>query len=438
MLIGIILKRAVAGLKIAHLRIIDSANEFLTRAAASRVVPGLYRRETRIYGHFCGYALLLPVLTAITFCGCVSVALAQEQAEIQATAESAATPSAFNDNGLIAGAGKVLFPALSRDSIDRLFDSLRASSGFVPQPLRESQIVDPHTAGIWAGTKTFVDSKIGEIVLRFRPTAEARLARANGQGGTLAEWFDVKLSVTPQRLIFAHSLAVDKFARRGLEAKFVEVKRDRSVTEYIEAGREAGLYIAVPAPIRAEVEKAWGVMICPRTYTITPVKNSTETRLELSRSPYELVEVKFPLSANVQARMSSATKLERLSIKLALSSGLPSTQDSEEEVTSLLPIAQLAYRPTSDFDFIKLPIQERGLREGYLTTVSMTTMMGHRRQQHHSHVLYVERIDEPSPVSVIVRAHRPARDEGTCYVVAEQRSMWNRYDKVAPPSELKN
>jgi hypothetical protein len=107
-------------------------------------------------------------------------------------------------------------------------------------------------------------------------------------------------------------------------------------------------------------------------------------------------------------------------------------------VTSLLPIAQLAYRPTSDFDFIKLPIQERGLREGYLTTVSMTTMMGHRRQQHHSHVLYVERIDEPSPVSVIVRAHRPARDEGTCYVVAEQRSMWNRYDKVAPPSELKN
>jgi hypothetical protein len=298
-------------------------------------------------------------------------------------------------------------------------------------------VVDPHTAGIWAGTKTVVESSIGEIVLRFRPTAEARLQRASGEGSTspLAEWFDVKIDITPQRLIFTHPLAVDRMARAGLEARFAASKRDHVITEYIQAGREAGLYVAVPAALRDEMSKNWGILVCPRVYTITPVKESAKTRLELFKSPYELVEVRFALVADTQARMSSASKAERLNMQLAISGGLPSALDKEEEVTSLLPIAQLPYRPSREFDFIKFPLNETGLREGFVATVSMTNMAGHLRAQHHSHVLYVERISEPSPVSVVVRAHRPVRDEGDCYIVSEQRSVWNRYSKVAPPSE---
>jgi hypothetical protein len=65
-----------------------------------------------------------------------------------------------------------------------------------------------------------------------------------------------------------------------------------------------------------------------------------------------------------------------------------------------------------------------------LARIETENPAGHIRRQYHSHVVYVHRLEEPSPVSVIIGNHRAARDEGACYIVGVQRSTWNHYDRL--------
>jgi hypothetical protein len=91
----------------------------------------------------------------------------------------------------------------------------------------------------------------------------------------------------------------------------------------------------------------------------------------------------------------------------------------------------LGYQPTADLAFQRYP-QDGAFRQGAVFSVEMRNPAGHRRIQHFSHIAYVQRLDEPSPVAVIIKDRIANRDEGACYVVAAQRSVWSRYDKAEP------
>ena len=58
----------------------------------------------------------------------------------------------------------------------------------------------------------------------------------------------------------------------------------------------------------------------------------------------------------------------------------------------------------------------------------MENPAGYVRRQYLSNVTYVQRIDDPSPVPITIRGLVPYRDEGVCYLVLMQKSVWSEYD----------
>jgi hypothetical protein len=330
----------------------------------------------------------------------------------------------------------VTFPPMSREFIDHFFDSLRAKSAFYPPPLEVSQAVDANTSGIWAGTKTSVETDLQEVVLRFKPKDEARLERASDTKSgrpLLAEYFDLTLQVTRRSLTIIHPFAEGKAIRRGVTAEYTPSKSSPAHTEFFAGFRDASVYFSVPAMNSADVQRAWGILVCPRELIIAPPARGMPSRIELHPSPYEIGEVKMTWTGRVEASFPAGSKKERVAVDLALSRQLPKSREHRDEVSALSPMIPLVYQPLTPFDFFHMP-HEGALREGILTTVEMQNFAGYLRRQFFSHVGYVHRIDEPSPVSVIVRANRVVRDEGVCYVVASQRSVWSTYDKKAPPA----
>jgi hypothetical protein len=329
----------------------------------------------------------------------------------------------------------VKFPALSGDFIDRFFDSLKSKGGFVANPLVVSQVVDANTSGVWAGTKTEVETSVPEIVLRFRPTAEARLERASrteqGGAGMLAEEFDVTLAWERRGLRFRLPLARDGFAQQGVLAQSPEFKREAARTEFFVGARESGMYVSVPAMLKSETEQAWGILLCPRVVSRIAASPKVQAGVELLRSPYELAEVRVSWQGHASASMPLGSKRERIRIDHSRSSGLPASTESHDEVTAVSPMITLDYQPTSPFSFVRYP-QDGSFREGMVFAVEMQNPWGHRRIQRFSHAVYVQRFDEPSPVPVILGNMVVGRDEGVCYIVAGQRSLWSQYDKVDP------
>jgi hypothetical protein len=67
-----------------------------------------------------------------------------------------------------------------------------------------------------------------------------------------------------------------------------------------------------------------------------------------------------------------------------------------------------------------------------ITRIELQNAAGYVRRQSFSHVLYVQALQEPSPIAVIVNANRVYRDDGTCYIVLAQRSVWSEYEKRDP------
>lgn len=334
----------------------------------------------------------------------------------------------------VAGA-YVKFPQISRTFIDQFFDSLRSKSGFVPSPLVASQVVDANTSGIWAGTRTEVETAIPQIVLRFRPLAEARLERATrvGQGTAqvLAEEFDITMAWEHRGVRLRHPLARDGYVQQGVLAESLAFKRSTARTEYFPAARESGIYVSVPAMLKSETDKAWGVLICPRVVSFVRAGPKGKPGVELLPSPYELSEVKVAWQGRASASIPFGSKRERIRVDQALTPDLPASLENHDEVTAVSPMLSLDYKPTAEFAFQRYP-QDGGFRQGILLTSEMQNPWGHRRIQRFSHVLYVQRFDEPSPVAVIIKDNVASRDEGVCYIVAAQRSVWSQYDKVKP------
>ncbi len=327
------------------------------------------------------------------------------------------------------------FTPMPRPFIDRFFDSLRSKSGFVPDPLMVSQVVDANTSGIWAGSKTEVQTATPEIVLRFRPTAEARLERAarkdQGGGEILAEEFDFAVTWEPRGMRLRHPLARDGRVQQGVLAASPDFKRATARTEYFFAVRDAGMYVSVPAMLQSETSKAWGVLLCPRVVKRIPGSPKVQPGVELLRSPYELAEVKVTWQGHVSASIPFGSRRERIRIDHALTSDMPASLENHDEVTAVSPMLSLDYKPNSQLSFQRYP-QDGAFRQGMVFSIEMQNPWGHRRIQRTGHVVYVQRLDEPSPVAVIIKDLIASKDEGACYVVASQRSTWSSYDKGEP------
>lgn len=331
--------------------------------------------------------------------------------------------------------GDVEIAPVSRMFIDRLFDSLRAQAAFSVEPLMGSPVADAGAAIIWAGTKTDIQTTLSEIVLRFRPSAEARLERAARPAkqplSMLAEEFEVKLVWDREGLHITHPLAESKEFRAGVVSPVEMLRRNPARIQYVRGGREAGMYLSIPSMVLSEVEQAWGVLICPRVVTLAEAKHGSRASVELRHSPYELSEVKMTWAGKAWASMPFGSKKERLAIDLSLSKELPRSASVRDEVVGMSPALTVAYQPVSDFEFTRYP-QDGQLRQGLVFSVTMQNSAGHARVQHFARVGYVQRIDEPSPVSVIIGDQVASRDEGTCYVVGSQRGVSAEYSKGAP------
>jgi hypothetical protein len=329
----------------------------------------------------------------------------------------------------------VEFPPLSKESIEYLFDVLRSGGAYqAPEP-QLSQVAPRNVPGFWAGTRASLDSVIGPITLRFKPTDQARLDRASSKSSAvpLLDYFDVELDLALRTFTIRPSAAENKSARVGLVVKLSDSKVSPVLTEFVKGFNDTGIYFSWAPVTNSQARKAWSLMVCPRTPIYVQERGSRYTRLELKRSPYELNEVFFSVSASASARMSPGDKPERIAITLLSTSGLPRAGANRDEIKSLSPRLEVLYRPLSEFKFFKVPPLDGHTQEGLLAKIETQNAAGYIRRQYQSHVVYAHRIDEPSPVPVIIGDHRAARDEGSCYVISTQRAVWNEYDRAELP-----
>ncbi|MFN5062017.1 MAG: hypothetical protein ACK5GN_04155 [Pseudomonadota bacterium] len=388
---------------------------------------GFFPCFPRLASHLVNLAtklFLRPVLVALALTGIPASSYGQDSAELQAPWEDIGS-------GISISESRVAFPPLSRAAIDALFDSLRSGGSFAIPGIKQSQQVPNNIAGIWAGVRSGVESTVGVITLRFRPSDEARLSQVDSSRSTpmYAESFDVELELKDAEFLIRHQLAANKLARLGLRVDLGLLKANRVLTEFVKGYRDAGMYFAWPPLVRQTAHNAWALLICPRTPQFVQRRRNEDARLELQRSPYQLHEVHFSISASAQARIPPTDKPERVAVRLLPSGNLPAAEQNNDEVLSLSPQVEVPYRAAKPFGSMKLPLVEGSLQEGILVRTVTENPAGYVRRQYFSHVVYVHRLNEPSPVPVIIGEHRAARDEGDCYIVAVQRSTWNEYDR---------
>jgi hypothetical protein len=268
--------------------------------------------------------------------------------------------------------------------------------------------------------------------LRFRPSDEARLARAESNKGlqALADSFDVELELKSREFIIRHQYAENKLTRAGMQVDLGTTKVNPVLTEFVKGFRDAGMYFAWPSIVNETAQRAWGLLICPRSPKLVQRKKTEDAQLELQQSPYQLREVSFSISGEVRARIPPTDRPERISALVVTSSNLPKAEQNTDEVKSLSPSIVVPYRPASPFEFFKPSPVSGSIQEGILARIETENPAGYIRRQYHSHVVYVSTLQEPSPVRVIIGDYRAARDEGECYVVSAQRSVWNEYDRA--------
>lgn len=326
----------------------------------------------------------------------------------------------------------VEFPPMSRQAIDYLFDSLRSGGAYqAPEP-QTSQVVPSNVPGFWAGTRASLDSEMGAITLRFKPTDQARLdsATSRNPAAALLDNVDVELALDLGTFTIRPLRAENSTARAGLVVKLQDSKLTPVLTEFVHGFNNSGMYFSWPPVTRVQARKAWSLLICPRVPRYVQEPGTKYQRLELLRSPYELKEAYFSMSGSVSSRMSPGEKPERIAITILSTGNMPKAGANRDEVRSLSPRLEVLYRPMSEFKFFKIPPLDGHVQEGLLAKIETQNAAGYIRRQYQSHLVYIHRLDEPSPVPVIIGDYKAARDEGSCYIVSVQRNVWNEYDRV--------
>jgi hypothetical protein len=323
---------------------------------------------------------------------------------------------------------RVSFPAMTQDELDRFRDSLKNSVPLVSHPPRGSQRIDAHTEGLWSGTSTDVNTSIGEVVLRFRPSTEELLARSitnENSLNALLESVDLKLAYEDSHVVFVHSNPEDPREVGGFKAK-VKRKDHPTRVKMIMGQRDAGMYVAVPPFNDPQAE--WGVYVCPRIIKYQSVGRTGTRVMRLETSPYNLSEVKITADAVGSATFEAPRGKVRAAITLQLSQGLPESANPTDLSVSAVAEPKVRYRPKFPFDFTRFA-PSTDMQQGLTMMVELQNRSGKIRRQNFSHVVSVHKSNEPSPVPVTVDGIRPAGDTGDCYVVQIQRYSWKEYDK---------
>lgn len=322
----------------------------------------------------------------------------------------------------------VSFSPLRQEVIDLVLDSIQSRSPLIIPPLKRSQQVHPNIAGIWAGAETQIDSTLGEVVLKFRPTAEARIGRHEAGKRPFLDDFEITLAIRPRGLFIRHSHATKKGVQRGVEVALSYNGYGPSMVDFIPGMRDSGAYIGIPGLDASLGDRIWSAYVCPREHLLRPSKTSVDgVALELLTSPYELSEVKVDYKAELQARIPAEFREERLKIHAAYSAHLPKSSVNSDEVRGLSPTLYMPYKPQQPFSFFYFQ-PAKSIQEGLLAMVEMENPVGYVRRQYFSDVTYVQRVDDSSPVPITVKGLVPHRDEGSCYLVLMQKSVWSEYD----------
>lgn len=322
----------------------------------------------------------------------------------------------------------VSFPPVRQEVIDLVLDSIQSRSPLILPALKESEKVHPNVAGIWAGARTDIDTKLGEVVLRFRPTAEARLRRNKVGEKPLLESYEMTLAIRPRGMWLRHSSALAKGAQRGVEIALSNKGYGPSLVDFVPGIRDSGAYVAIPSLDPSLGHSMWSAYVCPRKHVLRPSKGVARgVSLELLRSPYELSEVKVDYKGEMQAQIPAEFREERLKIHTAYSKHLPRSSTNGDEVKSLSPTLYLQYKPQGPFSFFYFK-PASSVQEGVLSMVEMENPVGYTRKQYFSDVMYIQRVDDPSPVPITVKGLVPYRDEGVCYLILMQKSVWSEYE----------
>lgn len=366
-------------------------------------------------------------MIATHFC---SVGDAQEASTV---AVVAADPSPTQVETSVSAPSPIVVEPLAREQIDIFFDSLRASSPYTPPPVRVSQKVNAAISGIWSGVVFDPEGELGELTLRFRPSIDERLKRAETRESTiqLAESVDLTIRLGLKGLQFSHSMAKDPLLSSGFLAPLKLDNRGKTRTAFIKGAQDSGMYLSVPAMFSTEAAEDWGVLICPRAARFAKNKELGHMQLELVSSPYELSEIKMTMTANASSRMPTLNSKERLKMAIATTDHMPAATMAEDEEISVSPSLQVAYHPNAAIDFFRFA-PHTSIQQGLRIMSETENQAGHIRRAYFATTLYVQKLMEPSPVSVVIDANRVARDEGICYVVQRRKTRWAEYDKTAP------
>jgi hypothetical protein len=296
-----------------------------------------------------------------------------------------------------------------------------------------SQKVDAAISGIWSGVVFDPIGEIAELTLRFRPSIEERLKRAEtGESSTqLAESVDLTIRLGLKGLHFIHSMAKDSLMSDGFLSPLKIDVRGKTRTAFIKGAQDSGMYLSVPSMLFGEAAENWGLLICPRAARIVKNKASGQMQLELVSSPYELSEIKMAITANASARMPTLNSKERLKMEIVTTDHVPAAVVAEDEEISVSPSLRVAYNPSAAVDFFRFA-PHTNIQQGLRIMSETENQAGHIRRAYFATTLYVQKLMEPSPVSVVINAAQVARDEGVCYVVQRRKTRWAEYDKAAP------
>jgi hypothetical protein len=200
--------------------------------------------------------------------------------------------------------------------------------------------------------------------------------------------------------------------------------------ELIKGYRDTGVYLAWPQTLAESVKSAWSLLVCPRTPKLVQEARVSEVpKLILEPSSYELSEVYLSISGVATARMAPTDRPERIAVSVFSTEDLPPATRNSDISESLYPRVEVPYVAGAQFKFFNFPLISGTLQAGLLARIENRNPAGHIRRQYNSHLLYITRLNEPSPVGVYMGEYKAAKDEGLCYIVSEQRNVWNEYER---------
>lgn len=285
------------------------------------------------------------------------------------------------------------------------------------------------TSGLWAGSKTKVNSALGELKLTFRPKTQALIDLANAgdsTGSALLEKFEVSVRALPDRLFIKHSDVLDRHDQSGFYARLDRLKGATPLA-FVGGQKQSGVYFAIPVP--TEPESNWGLFVCPRNVGKIDMKGGKG--IELQPSSYELSEAAFSLSAEASGIPATAGQRGRVKVQMVLSEGLPQPKVPQDEAISSMPSASIEYSPATAFDSFRFaPFND--VQQGIVSMVEMQNKAGYIRRQFFTHQRMIHKTEEPSPASLVIKGQRVSNDIGECYIIVEQKYSWTTYDKQPP------